>query len=285
MNSMTTQSFKNSKQEFNFGPWKLTANKSHIMKSKDIEKLAEEMKMHSLPEMLFGDNVLKVQHAGGFGIVFNATDALRTVDNGHGTVKVACADAWQESRADSEHSKVVKPYDWTFTTSYKGTLLGDNLKLKVTPTTERIDLEKLKTREQIMYFEEVLLFEDELHDHGVSMLSVKVRVMPSSFFVLLRFFLRVDGVLIRTNDTRVYHEADKNYLLSEYSSRESYISALQNVPQYLFTDPNEISQYLPLKQLICEKLEFPEDVDNSTVLGNVHICVNSDEANRESRQT
>ncbi|XP_078265292.1 TIP41-like protein isoform X2 [Rhinoraja longicauda] len=238
---MTTQSFKNSKQEFNFGPWKLTANKSHIMKSKDIEKLAEEMKMHSLPEMLFGDNVLKVQHAGGFGIVFNATDALKTVDNGHGTVKVACADAWQESRADSEHSKVVKPYDWTFTTNYKGTLLGDNLKLK--------------------------------------------RVMPSSFFVLLRFFLRVDGVLIRTNDTRVYHEADKNYLLSEYSSRESYISALQNVPQYLFTDPNEISQYLPLKQLTCEKLEFPEDVNNSTVFGNVQICVNSDEANRESRQT
>uniref|UniRef100_UPI00398E42F0 TIP41-like protein n=1 Tax=Pristiophorus japonicus TaxID=55135 RepID=UPI00398E42F0 len=283
---MTTHSFKNSKQEFNFGPWKLTANKSHIMKSKDIEKLAEEMKMHSLPEMLFGDNVLKVQHAGGFGITFNATDALRTVDNGHGMVKVACAEAWQESRADSEHSKeVVKPYDWTFTTDYKGTLLGDDLKLKVTPTTERIDLEKLKTREQIMYFEEVLLFEDELHDHGVSMLSVKVRVMPSSFFVLLRFFLRVDGVLIRTNDTRVYHEADKNYLLSEYSSRESNISALQNVPQYLFTDPNEISQYLPLKQLICEKLEFPEGVDNNTVFGNVQIYVNAGVADRESRQT
>ncbi|XP_078415900.1 TIP41-like protein [Cetorhinus maximus] len=278
---MTTHSFKNSKQEFNFGPWKLTANKSHIMKSKDIERLAEEMKMHSLPEMLFGDNVLKVQHAGGFGISFNATDALRTVDNGHGTVKVACAEAWQESRADSEHSKeVVKPYDWTFTTDYKGTLLGDELKLKVTPTTERIDLEKLKTREQIMYFEEVLLFEDELHDHGVSMLSVKVRVMPSSFFVLLRFFLRVDGVLIRTNDTRVYHEANKNYLLSEYSSRESNVSALQNVPQYLFTDPNEISKYLPLQKLICEKLEFPEDVDNTT-FENMQICV----AGRESRQT
>ena len=29
-------------------------------------------------------------------------------------------------RADSEHSKeVVKPYDWTYTTDYRGTLLGD----------------------------------------------------------------------------------------------------------------------------------------------------------------
>lgn len=32
------------------------------------------------------------------------------------------------------------------------------------------------------------------------------RVMPTSFFLLLRFFLRIDGVLIRMNDTRLYHE-------------------------------------------------------------------------------
>lgn len=30
--------------------------------------------------------------------------------------------------------------------------------------------------------------------------------MPTSFFLLMRFFLRVDGVLIRINDTRLYHE-------------------------------------------------------------------------------
>lgn len=46
--------------------------------------------------------------------------------------------------------------------------------LKVSETTERIDMEKLKAREQIMFFDEVLLFEDELHDHGVSMISVKI---------------------------------------------------------------------------------------------------------------
>lgn len=46
--------------------------------------------------------------------------------------------------------------------------------LKVTETAERIDMEKLKAREQIMFFDEVLLFEDELHDHGVSMISVKI---------------------------------------------------------------------------------------------------------------
>ncbi|XP_023690957.1 TIP41-like protein isoform X1 [Paramormyrops kingsleyae] len=257
--AMMSHGFKSSKQDFTFGPWRVTAAKTHIMKSKDIERLADEMHMPSLPEMLFGDNVLRIQHTDGFGIEFNAIDALKRVNNMEDSVKVACAQEWQESRADSEHSKeVVKRYDWTYTTDYRGTLLGDELKMKVMPTTERIDMEKLKAREQIMFFEEVLLFEDELHDHGVSMISVKIRVMPTSFFVLLRFFLRVDGVLIRINDTRVYHEGGKNYMLREFSTRESKVSALRHVPPALYTDPNEIAQYLPLRLTECEKLEMPE---------------------------
>ncbi|KAA8586362.1 hypothetical protein FQN60_000198 [Etheostoma spectabile] len=120
--------------------------------------------MPSLPEMMFGDNILRIQHTEGYGIEFNAIDALKRVNNMEDAVKVV-------------------------------------------KTTERIDMEKLKAREQIMFFDEVLLFEDELHDHGVSMISAKIRVMPTSFFLLLRFFLRVDGVLIRINDTRLYHEA------------------------------------------------------------------------------
>ncbi|KAK9402299.1 TIP41-like [Crotalus adamanteus] len=240
--------FKSSRRDFAFGPWKLTAARTHIIKSADAERLAEELHMPCVPEMMFGDNILRIQHELFFGIEFNATDALKCVNNSQGMVKVACAEEWQESRSEPEHTKeVVKPYDWTYTTDYKGTLL------------EHIDTEKLKAREQIMFFEEVLLFEDELHDHGVSSLSVKIRVMPSSFFVLLRFFLRVDGVLIRMNDTRIYHEANKSYMLREYTSRESKISNLKHIPPTLFTDPNEIAQYLPVKENICEKLEFPEN--------------------------
>ncbi|KAF4082019.1 hypothetical protein AMELA_G00146930 [Ameiurus melas] len=256
--SMISHGFKSSKQDFTFGPWKVTSARTHIMKSKDIERLAEEMHMPSLPEMLFGDNVLRIQHTDGFGIEFNAIDALKRVNNLQHSVQVACAQEWQESRAESEHKEVVKRYDWTYTTDYKGTLLGEDLQIKVSPTSERIDLEKLKAREQIMFFEDVLLFEDELHDHGVSMISVKIRVMPTSFFALLRFFLRVDGVLIRINDTRLYHEAGKNYMLREFSSRESKVSALQHVPPALYTEPNEIVQHLPLTIMECEKLEFPE---------------------------
>uniref|UniRef100_A0A3Q3WHJ0 TIP41-like protein n=1 Tax=Mola mola TaxID=94237 RepID=A0A3Q3WHJ0_MOLML len=256
--TMMLHGFKSSKQDFTFGPWQVTAAKTHIMKSKDIERLAEELNMPSLPEMLFGDNVLRIKHTNGYGIEFNATDALKRVNNMEDAVKVACALEWQESRVDSEHSKeVLKPYDWTYTTDYRGTLIGEDMQINVTTTTERIDMEKLKAREQIMFFDEVLLFEDELHDHGVSMISVKIRVMPTSFFLLQRFFLRVDRVLIRINDTRLYHEAGKNYMLREFSTRESKIAELKSVPAALYTDPNEIAQHLNLRLTECEKLEFP----------------------------
>jgi len=44
--------------------------------------------------------------------------------------------------------------------------------------------------------------------------------MPTGAFVLLRFFLRIENVLFRSNETRVYLEFDKGYMLSEYFSRE-----------------------------------------------------------------
>ncbi|KAG7222781.1 hypothetical protein INR49_016100 [Caranx melampygus] len=102
LSTMMSHGFKSSKQDFTFGPWKVTAAKNHIMKSKDIERLAEEMNMPSLPEMLFGDNVLRIQHTDGFGIEFNAIDALKRVNNMEDAVKVACAQEWQESRQDEQ---------------------------------------------------------------------------------------------------------------------------------------------------------------------------------------
>ena len=48
--------------------------------------------------MIFADNVLRVEHAGGFGIEFNALDALKCVDAHHDPLKVAVSEAWREAR-------------------------------------------------------------------------------------------------------------------------------------------------------------------------------------------
>lgn len=43
------------------------------------------------------------------------------------------------------------------------------------------------------------------------------RVMPSGFFILLRFFMRVDNVMIRVNDTRLHYQVTSFSLLLVYN--------------------------------------------------------------------
>lgn len=77
--------------------------------------------------------------------------------------------------------------------------------------------------------------------------------MPTSFFVLLRYFLRVDGVMVRVNDTRYFHDFTKDYVLREYTNRESGIKQL-GLPLPMFGDPNLLAPHLPLRSSCYEKL-------------------------------
>jgi hypothetical protein len=54
----------------------------------------------------------------------------------------------------------------------------------------------------ILWYACVRLFEDELHDNGTSVLEAKIRVMEHSWLLLLRLFVRVDGVVLRVRETR-----------------------------------------------------------------------------------
>ncbi|XP_074660671.1 TIP41-like protein [Tubulanus polymorphus] len=250
--------------QYQFGPWTFTAVKGHILKSEgaDRQQFESSLALPQVPEMVFADNVLRVQHEHGFGFEFNPLDALKRVDAEHDLMKVAGSDAWLKARSDSEHiHHVVRPFDWTFSTDYTGTLLGsDAVPILVSENAERIDIEKLKVKEKILFYADVLLYEDELADNGCSSLNVKIRVMPSGFFVLQRFYMRVDDVIIRVNDTRVYHEFGNTFCLREYASRESTFAELM-VPPHLYTDPNEISAYLKLKHERIERMDLPIILD------------------------
>lgn len=257
---MSTKVEKRQKEEeFSFGPWKIITIKDHITKSSALESIEQQLDIPQLPEMLFGNNLLKVQHLAGFGIEFKAVDALKRVDTKQENIQVAAAESWQKARSDCEFlNKVIKPFDWTFTTDYKGTIVSTGPEMKVTETSECIDIEKLKTREKIHFYEDMTLYEDELADNGTATLGVKIRVMQSSFFLLLRFFLRVDGVLIRINDTRIYHEAGSNHMLREYSSKEKKIPDLDLKPHEM-TDPVAVDKLLDVKVQTFERLEFPPE--------------------------
>ena len=53
--------------------------------------------------------------------------------------------------------------------------------------------------------------------------------MPTGIFILGRYFLRIEDVLFRSNETRLYLEFDKGYMLSEYFSRETAYDGIRKV--------------------------------------------------------
>ena len=64
------------------------------------------------------------------------------------------------------------------------------------------------------------LYEDELADNGITIMSCKVRVMPERMLLLNRFFMRLDGVMFRVRDTRVFVEFRTGEVIREYTARE-----------------------------------------------------------------
>ncbi|XP_018307473.1 TIP41-like protein [Mycetomoellerius zeteki] len=255
-------------------PWRIKYTQSHILHSKCSKSengcstndtnacqfcvYSNALELPHMPDMVFPNNVLSLKHEDGPLLQFNALDALRYVSNGKINVQLACAEAWKESRSESSEylEEKIKPFDWTFTTNYTGTISG----FKIEETNERIDIDKLRQRDKIMFYHDLTLFEDELHDNGIAVSSVKIRVMPASFFILLRYFLRIDNVMLRINDTRIYHEFGKNYLLREFTSREAKVQDIRVSPA-LFLEPSTIAPHLPLigsrydKLMVLEKEE------------------------------
>ena len=51
--------------------------------------------------------------------------------------------------------------------------------------------------------------------------------MDDCFFGLLRSYLRVDNVIVRIIDTRIFHSFGDNYILREFLVRENTVEDLQ----------------------------------------------------------
>ena len=69
-----------------------------------------------------------------------------------------------------------KPYDWTYTTVYPGAPPADSNFSPVWCETKdkEIPMSELMRPDPIMFYAEIPLFEDELHDNGSSGLIVRI---------------------------------------------------------------------------------------------------------------
>lgn len=128
--------------------------------------------MDHLPEMVFPKNCLVITHKNGQTLEFSALGALRDVNcQAKPDLKVDCAEEWQETRPAEHTMPKTKQFDWTFCTAYQGSI-GETFKVEATDL--RIDLTKLMRKERILFYHDLTLYEDELHDHGISVCTVKI---------------------------------------------------------------------------------------------------------------
>jgi len=204
--------------------WRLTSTTLPISNASEITSAQDALGGLPLPEMTFGNNALILkEERSGWEYVFDAVGALRGVrlgefQDGDGGVKVGYAKEWLKSRTDPSsqtplsYTVAAKPFDWTYTATYSGHAAPNSPpQLEFRPAdpsnlTHQIPLAQLTRPDPILFYSEITLFEDELHDNGSSTFSVRVRVMPTCLFLLARLLLRVDGVLFRMHDTRIYHD-------------------------------------------------------------------------------
>lgn len=242
------------KQSITQKGFSIITQKRPILKAGPIEQWTEKLGI-APPEMIFGDNFVAVEHASsGFKISFNAYDALDRVDKtGEQMLKVSYSREWQRSRQNhaEEIKEVIKPFDWSYSTDYRGTVEPPSA---LEATDKQIPLDLLRRQDPILFFDDVMLYEDELADNGITMLSCKIRVMPDRLLLLVRFFMRLDEVLFRIRDTRVYVEFGPHAeVIREYTAREEKYETVrqrlamtrEDVPS-MMRDANRLAELLPI---------------------------------------
>lgn len=154
--------------------------------------------------------------------------------------------------------EVVKPFDWSYSTDYKGSITGTPA---FEPADTPIPLALLKRPDPILFFDDVMLYEDELADNGIAMLSCKIRVMPARLLLLSRFFMRLDDVVVRIRDTRVFVEFATGEVITEYTAREEKYETVRRTLAgtkedvlAIMRDPNRLAEYIPVVEKSLEKV-------------------------------
>lgn len=271
--------------------WSIYTAKGPICLSEELDHLNETRYDFPLPEMIFGKNSVRLVHDPTGGVIeFNTLDALDSLAN-KADFKVAYYKEWLSTRPKAQSSEdgshlvqsdmnlassqpspselerlsldleLVKPYDWTYSTNYKGTIS----EAEFIESDEEIPIDRLLRQDPILFFDESVLFEDELGDNGITILSTKVRVMHTCLLLLCRLFMRVDDVAFRIRDTRVFIDLEKNTVIREYKvQQELFEEVLKKVsgrtsdPKKLFRDSNWVSQNIPVLKRELETMVFKE---------------------------
>lgn len=162
--------------------------------------------------------------------------------------------------------KTLKTSDWTFSTPYKGTVKGLDGKIQqypVHPATEEIPLTRLGQDNPIEWAGEVLFSMDDLDDCGQSTFSFRLRAMGDCFYGLLRSYTRVDNVVVRILDTRIFHSFESRKIIREFQHREAtYEELAENgfgfSPQWAVDERQSdlVFEYVIVKSVFKDEIRY-----------------------------
>eukprot|EP01083_Nonionella_stella_P107157 310051_1 len=250
---------------FTYKNWKFESLKNPMADSNEIQSISETLGIKTLPEMVFPHSYLNVTLPNSLELQFDAVNGLKPCIGEppkNKRVEVQYAKEWKNKAKNSKDVEQLRyDYDWTYTSNYKGdykAVKGGKVNIEH-DVKDRFNMVMLRdTTVPIVWSCHCILYEDELSDNGMSQLLVRCRVMPTGFLILLRYWLRVDNVIIRVNDTRIFHEFGTNFVLRHFEERESKWSKLKKkypATQVMqFSDPNQFSNKIDILHTVYDKI-------------------------------
>jgi type 2A phosphatase activator TIP41 len=123
--------------------WTVTSIKRPISSSAECDQLALDLGI-PIPEMTFGNNAVSIKGPKGWKCEFTTREALDAVDKtGSQGITVSYSEQWNRTRLASwrmlkfrarnseDINGIAKPYDWTYTTPYRGSIHDDVFRVEV----------------------------------------------------------------------------------------------------------------------------------------------------------
>ena len=235
--------------KFSYKGWDFYSHTENMLNSKDLDiliKNKEENGLHisHLPEIFYGYNRLfLINESANFCYEFNPLQMLSLTSN---TIRQKLLKEKEiyyiPTQAKSQYSKTddtKNEMDWSFSSPYMGhiTSINNCIMNKYYPKIN--ETKKLRTEksnmifpeikvENVLNYNQVQFFEDELGDIGLSEGKIGFGVMDQCFLGLMRCYLRVDNMLVRNIDTKIYHKFGEKYIIRNFSVKEKTYDELKN---------------------------------------------------------
>ena len=235
--------------KFNHKGWDFYSHSENMMNSKDLDiliKNKDESKLYinHLPEIFYGFNRLfLINKSKNFCYEFNPIQMLSLANYNLRKKLLKEKEIYYiPKQAKSQYSKSddsKNEEDWSFSSPYMGhiTPINKSIMSKYYPEineTKKFKIEKTNLKfpetkvENVLNYNQIHFFEDELGDIGFSEGKIGFGVMNECFLGLMRCYLRVDNMIVRNIDTKIYHKFGDKYIIRYFSVKEKTYDELKN---------------------------------------------------------